>query len=527
MSPVGRFFFVQTPLESPVNYSDFKSYADQGTLVPVYRELSADTLTPVIAFLRLRRDDGASFLFESVEGGERIGRYSFLGGDPFLTLSAVGETTSVRRGDGEEENLSGDFFEILQETIEAYVTVPVAGLPPLTGGAVGYLSYDTIRYIEEIPDSHERETELPDAQLHFHDTLVAFDHAKHRLFLIANAHVNSSQSEEERETAWKDAQRRLDELESSLSRPVAGEDVFHPLDELPESSIEEGMESNCTREAFEAAVATAREHIFAGDIFQVVLSQRFQKPVEVDPFEIYRCLRALNPSPYLFYLEWDGTALLGSSPEIMVRCEDGRALVRPIAGTRRRGGDEAEDLALERELLADEKELAEHRMLVDLGRNDVGRVAEFGSVRVSKLEEVERYSHVMHIVSEVEGEVREGLRPVDAFRAGFPAGTVSGAPKIRAMEIIDELEPTRRGTYAGAVGYLDFAGNLDTCIAIRTLQIHKGIATVQAGAGIVADSVAESEYFETIHKASALYDAIRRAELRSGAFEGSGTEEPA
>ncbi|MEC9353518.1 MAG: anthranilate synthase component I [Planctomycetota bacterium] len=507
-----------------MQYRDFESYADKGTMVPVYRELSADTLTPVIAFLRLRRDDSASFLFESVEGGERIGRYSFLGGDPFLTLSAVGETTTLRRADGQEDSLPGDFFEILQDTIDTCVTVPVPGLPPLTGGAVGYLSYDTIRYIEEIPDTHARETELPDAQLHFHDTLVAFDHAKHRIFLIANAHVKPGQSGQERDAAWQDAQRRLDELEGSLSRPVPGEDIFHPLGELPESSIAEGMESNCTKESFEAAVHKAREHIFAGDIFQVVLSQRFQKPVGVDPFEIYRCLRALNPSPYLFYLEWNDTALLGSSPEIMVRCEEGRALVRPIAGTRRRGKDEAEDLALEEELLADEKELAEHRMLVDLGRNDVGRVAEFGSVRVSKLEEVERYSHVMHIVSEVEGEVREGLRPVDAFRAGFPAGTVSGAPKIRAMEIIDELEPTRRGTYAGAVGYLDFAGNLDTCIAIRTLQIHKGVATVQAGAGIVADSVAENEYFETIHKASALYDAIRRAELRSAGTQG---EEPA
>ena len=315
MSPVGRFFFVQTPLESPVNYSDFKSYADQGTLVPVYRELSADTLTPVIAFLRLRRDDGASFLFESVEGGERIGRYSFLGGDPFLTLSAVGETTSLRRGDGEEENLSGDFFEILQETIEAYVTVPVAGLPPLTGGAVGYLSYDTIRYIEEIPDSHERETELPDAQLHFHDTLVAFDHAKHRLFLIANAHVSPGQSEQERETAWKDAQRRLDELERSLSRPVAGEDVFHPLDELPESSIVDGMESNCTKEAFEAAVGTAREHIFAGDIFQVVLSQRFQKETELDAWALYRHLSKVSPAPFASYLGFPDAAVISSSPE--------------------------------------------------------------------------------------------------------------------------------------------------------------------------------------------------------------------
>jgi anthranilate synthase component 1 len=272
------------------------------------------------------------------------------------------------------------------------------------------------------------------------------------------------------------------------------------------------MASNFTREGFEAEVLRAKEYIAAGDAFQIVLSQRFQRQIAAEPFDVYRSLRALNPSPYLFYLEWDGTALFGSSPETMVRVQDRKAMVRPIAGTRRRGHDEAEDRALAEELLADEKELAEHRMLVDLGRNDIGRVARYGTVRVSRLEEIERYSHVMHIVSEVEGELREDLTAVDAFCAGFPAGTVSGAPKIRAMEIIDELEPTRRGTYAGAVGYVDFAGNLDTCIAIRTLLIHKGVATVQAGAGLVADSVPEREYFETIHKASAVYDALRLAE---------------
>ena len=517
MNPVGRFFFVLLLLESAVQYRDFESYADKGTMVPVYRELSADTLTPVIAFLRLRRDDSASFLFESVEGGERIGRYSFLGGDPFLTLSAVGETTTLRRAEGQEESLPGDFFEILQDTIDTCVTVPVPGLPPLTGGAVGYLSYDTIRYIEEIPDSHERETELPDAQLHFHDTLVAFDHAKHRLFLIANAHVKPGQSEQEREAAWQDAQRRLDELEASLRRPVPGEDVFHPLGELPESSIAEGMESNCTKESFEAAVEKAREHIFAGDIFQVVLSQRFQKPVEVDPFEIYRCLRALNPSPYLFYLEWNDTALLGFSPEIMVRCEEGRALVRPIAGTRRRGKDEAEDLALQEELLADEKELAEHRMLVDLGRNDVGRVCKYGSVEVTESFVVEHYSHVMHIVSQVEGNLREDKTLKDALMAGFPAGTVSGAPKIRAMQIIDELEGNSRGVYGGAVGYFGWKGDLDTCIALRTAVIENDRLHIQAGGGVVLDSDPEYEYQETMHKSQAL----KRAAEMAARFEGN------
>jgi anthranilate synthase component 1 len=493
--------------------ADFQELARQGTLVPVCRELSADTLTPVTAYLRLRRDGEPSFLFESVEGGERLGRYSFLGREPFQSLSASGPLVTLER-DGRREIREENFFAALERSLLPFRSAPVSGLPPLLGGAVGYIGYDAVRFIERLPDRHPRETALPDAELRFYDTLVAFDHAKHRIFLIANAHVGAGWTASRLESARAGAEARLDALESALSRPARGEAELHGLAPLGPASLLEGMRSSSSREEFERAVARAREHIFAGDIFQVVLSQRFQKEVDVDPFEVYRCLRALNPSPYLFFLEWKDTALLGSSPEIMVRVEDRRAMVRPIAGTRRRGKDEAEDLALERELLADEKELAEHRMLVDLGRNDIGRVARFGSVEVSRLEAIERYSHVMHIVSQVEGELRPELTAVDAFQAGFPAGTVSGAPKIRAMEIIDELEPSRRGTYAGAVGYIDFAGNLDTCIAIRTLLIHKGVATAQAGAGIVADSVPENEYFETIHKASALYDALRRAEMR-------------
>jgi len=497
-----------------VQFEEFASFARRGTLVPVCRELTADTLTPVAAFLRLRRPADPAFLFESVEGGEHIGRYSFLGRGPFLTISATGALVTIERGGGAVEAIEGDFFAVLARTLEPFRVAPVPGLPPLTGGAVGFLSYDAIRYIERIPDRHARGTELPDAQLRFYDTLVAFDHAKHRVLLIANAHVPQRMEGPLLAAAYENAIARLDELEAALARPAAGENAFHRLDALPPSSIAEGMESNTSRRDFEASVARAREHIFAGDIFQVVLSQRFQRPVDVDPFEVYRCLRALNPSPYLFYLEWTDTAILGSSPEIMVRTDGPRTIVRPIAGTRPRGRDDEEDRMLERELLADEKELAEHRMLVDLGRNDVGRVARYGTVRVSQLEVVERYSHVMHIVSEVEGELREGATALDSFRACFPAGTVSGAPKIRAMEIIDELEPTRRGTYAGAIGYVDFAGNLDTCIAIRTLEIHRGVATIQAGAGIVADSVPSNEYLETVHKASALYDALRRAEAR-------------
>ena len=494
-----------------MRYEDFQRFATDGTLVAVYRELSADTLTPVTAFLRLRHGGGPAFLFESVEGGERIGRYSFLGRDPFQAISAVDNQVTIARGDSVSVE-QGNFFEVLERELSPYRSASVPGLPPLTGGAVGYVGYDAVRWIERIPDRQPRDTELPDADLRFYDTLVAFDHAKHRVFLIANAHVKPDCGDSELERAYADAQTRLDELQDALSTPRVGEEGVRSLEPLPPGSIADGMESNFKRQEFEDAVRKAREYIFAGDIFQVVLSQRFQKRVSVDPFDVYRCLRMLNPSPYLFFLEWDDTALLGSSPEIMVRVEDGLAMVHPIAGTRRRGKNVEEDQALEKELLADAKELAEHRMLLDLGRNDIGRVARFGTVEVSRREIIERYSHVMHIVSQVEGRLRGDKTVVDAFRAGFPAGTVSGAPKIRAMEIIDELEKSRRGIYSGAVGYVDFAGNLDTCIAIRTLQIHKGVATAQAGAGIVADSVPESEYFETIDKASALYEALLRAE---------------
>jgi len=501
---------------------DFLKYTREGTVVPVFRELAADTLTPVTAFLRLRKANEPAFLLESVEGGERLGRYSFLGREPFQKLSgrfaadSHGPEVTLERG-GRLFPQEGGFFKVLERSLAPFHSVSVPGLPPLTGGTVGYVGYDAVRWVERVPDRHERENGLPDAEFQFYDTLVAFDHAKHRLYLIANVRVGEvGDGLAALERAYAGAQKRLDDLEQALERPVPREEVPQVLHPLPKASVADGMRSNFTREGFEAAVLRAKEYIAAGDAFQIVLSQRFQREVRAEPFAIYRALRALNPSPYLFYLQWEDTALLGSSPETMVQVENRKAMVRPIAGTRRRGVDDAEDRALAEELSADEKELAEHRMLVDLGRNDIGRVAKFGTVRVSRREEIERYSHVMHIVSEVEGILRHDLSPVDAFCAGFPAGTVSGAPKIRAMEIIDELEPARRGTYSGAVGYLDFAGNLDTCIAIRTLLIHKGLATLQAGAGLVADSVPEREYFETIHKASALYDAIRLAEASRG-----------
>ena len=493
---------------------EFIDYAEKGTVVPVYRELTADTLTPVTVFLRLRRKAEPAFLLESVEGGERLARYSFIGRDPYQCLAATGDEVRLEK-DGRAEIADGGFFEVLAREIGRYRSVDVPGLPPLVGGAAGYMGYDAVRYIEALPDRHARENDLPDAQFHFFNTLIAFDHAKHRLYLIANVLVgDESYPRAELEAKYERALERIEDLKLDLERPLPRHEISYPVESLERERIDEGMQSNFTRQEFEAAVVKAKEYIVAGDAFQIVLSQRFQREIRAEPFEVYRALRMLNPSPYLFYLEWADTALLGSSPETMVRVENRRAMVRPIAGTRRRGVDLKEDQELEEDLLSDEKELAEHRMLVDLGRNDIGRVAKFGSVTVSRLEEIERYSHVMHIVSQVEGEIRDDLGAVDAFCAGFPAGTVSGAPKVRAMEIIDELEPTRRSTYAGAVGYLDFAGNLDTAIAIRTLLIHKGVAAAQAGAGIVADSVPENEYHETIHKASVLYDAIRLAEGR-------------
>ena len=497
-----------------MNRKEFFEYAKRGTVVPVYRELSADTLTPVTAFLRLRRAGEPAFLLESVEGGTRVGRYSFIGRDPFQVLRATGPEV-VLESDGKTKALEGDFFSTLANVVGQFQSVDVPGLPPLTGGAIGYVSYDGVRYIEKLPDRHPRHNELPDAQFHFFDSIIGFDHARHRIYVIANVRIPAEGADrDELSKLYDSALERIAAVENDLDRRVPEDEVAKSVEALPRESIADAMESDFTQSEFEAAVDRAKEYIEAGDAFQIVLSQCFTRTVEARPFEVYRALRTLNPSPYLFYLEWADTALIGSSPETMVRVQDRRATVRPIAGTRRRGTDAAEDKALEEDLLGDEKELAEHRMLVDLGRNDVGRVAQFGTVDVSRLEEVERYSHVMHIVSQVEGELRDDLNAVDAFCAGFPAGTVSGAPKIRAMEIIDELERSRRGIYAGAVGYLDFAGNLDTCIAIRTLLIHKGIARAQAGAGIVADSVPEREYFETIHKASALYDAIRLAEGR-------------
>jgi len=476
-------------------------------VVPVSVRRSADLLTPVSAFLSLRADAAYGFLFESVEGGEKLARYSFLGRDPYRVVRATnfGASVSVdeRRTPGPEYGLptpEGTIFEVLDAYLDRYVEVEVPDLPRLRGGAVGYLGYDAVRLIEDLPDAPPDELGLPDAVWCFYDTVTAFDHVRHQLVLIADAFIGP---DTDLQAAYDDAQRRLEALEADLKRPASASP--------PVQNPDADLQSNFEQDAFEEAVRTAKDHIECGDIFQVVLSQRFETTFQGDRFNLYRALRQVNPSPYLFYVDVDDHALVGSSPEVLVRAEDGRAEVLPIAGTRPRGDTPDEDEALAQDLLDDPKERAEHLMLVDLGRNDLGRVCEYDSIEVDRYAYIERYSHVMHIVSSVQGTLAADRGPMDVLAACFPAGTVSGAPKVRAMEIIDSLEPTRRGIYAGAVGYVDFSGTLDTCIAIRTMIVTNQTAYVQAGAGIVADSDPATEYEETRNKAAALHQALEVA----------------
>ncbi len=470
--------------------------------IPVYKEILGDTETPVSAYLKARRRDPYSFLFESVVGGEKIARYSFLGVAPFMIFRSRGRRITVEdRVREETRSWEGDPIAELRALVRRYRSVHLKGLPRFTGGAVGYVSYDAIRLVEEIPDTARDDLGLDEIVFLFFDTLVAFDNVRHRILLISNVLKDGGGDLRGR---YEEAQRRIEALEEALRSPA-------------DISLRRGrgrcvVTSNVEKADYLRKVARCKEYILAGDIFQVVLSQRFETEVTVDPFDIYRMLRVVNPSPYMFFVSLDGVHLVGASPELLVRVEDGVVQVRPIAGTRRRGETEEEDQALERELLADPKDCAEHIMLVDLGRNDVGRVSRFDSVRVTEQMTVERYSHVMHIVSNVRGALRPGVDALDALFACYPAGTLSGAPKIRAMEILDELEPTRRGVYGGAVGYLDFSGNLDTCIAIRTLVVKDGVAYIQAGGGLVADSVPEEEYQETVNKSKALIRAVEMAE---------------
>ena len=468
-------------------------------LIPVYKRLSADLLTPVSAFLIMRDFGTHGFLLESVEGGENLARYSFLGKDPYRIVKAFGEAVQVEDGQGNrvDDVPEGDIFAVLQHYLDEYVEATVPGLPRLTSGAVGYLGYDNIRRIERLPDQPNDDLGLPDALWCFYDTVAAFDRVKHQLVLMTSAFFDEGTN---LKTAYFDAQARLARLEAELHTTFV-----HP-EPVDLESVE--MASNFERAAFEQAVEKAKNYIYEGDIFQVVLSQRFSMSFTGDRFNLYRALRQINPSPYLFYLDFEEVALIGSSPEVLVRAEGGRVELLPIAGTRHRGATEDEDQALAEELLADPKERAEHLMLVDLGRNDLGRVCRFNTVQVDRYAYIERYSHVMHIVSSVSGALDAARGAMDVLAACFPAGTVSGAPKVRAMEIIDELEPTKRGIYAGAVGYVDFTGNLDTCIAIRTMVVRDNEIYIQAGAGIVADSDPAREFVETENKARALKQAM-------------------
>ena len=500
---------------------EFLSLAKKHTLVPVYRTLTADLETPVSAFLRAAWPERECFLLESVEGGEQVGRYTFVGLNPYKRIVARGRDIAITEGK-RTTRIEGDIFNVLRDALGGHTPARLSGMPPFTAGAVGFFAYDTVRQIERLPESAKDELGIPDACLLFFDEVLAFDHVRKQIWLMVTADLTLDAPGE----AYDRAVQRLGKLEKRLARP---------LPKLPrvKTSGKLKVEYRTPKRDFLASVKKTKEYIAAGDVFQTVLSQRFDMEPGTDTFQVYRALRTVNPSPYMYFLRFTpeetsggrGKAsvaskrrkqptaieLAGSSPELLVRVHQGKVEYRPIAGTRPRGANEAEDQALENEMMHDEKERAEHVMLVDLGRNDVGRVSEFGSVKVDRLMYVERYSHVMHIVSTIEGRLKPELTAVDALRACFPAGTLSGAPKVRAMEIIEELEPARRGTYGGAVLYADFSGNLDSCIAIRSLLTKEGKGYVQAGAGIVADSVPEMEHRESLNKAQAVIRAIEQA----------------
>ncbi|HSQ78130.1 MAG TPA: anthranilate synthase component I [Nitrospirota bacterium] len=484
---------------------EFKQKAKKGNLIPVYREILADMETPVSAFLKI--DDGRhSFLLESMEGGEKWARYSFLGSRPSVIVKSFGRAAEViRNGKKERLPFDRDPLEVIKDLLSAYTPVPDLSLPRFFGGAVGFMGYDVVRFFEDLPDREKEGLELPDIFFMITDTLVIFDNVTHRVKVVSNAHVKGRTVE----AAYKEATAKINSLVKKLKQKKSSK---VKVQRSKKRAGGHALTSNFTQPRYEQAVLKAKEYIKAGDIFQVVPSQRFQTGINVEPYEIYRALRLINPSPYMYFLRCGDATVVGASPEVMVRLEKDRIDLRPIAGTRRRGATEEEDKALSDELLADPKERAEHIMLVDLGRNDVGRVSEPGSVKVSELMVIERYSHVMHIVSNVRGKLSEGKDSYDVIRACFPAGTVSGAPKIRAMQIIDELEPTRRGPYAGAVGYFGFSGNMDTCITIRTLVIKDNVAYIQAGGGVVADSDPAAEYQETVNKAKAMMRAVEMAE---------------
>lgn len=479
---------------------EFKKLAQKHNLIPVYREIMADFETPVSAFQKLGESDYA-FLLESAESGERFGRFSFLGNNPYLTVTCKDGEVTVKNGNCVKKFRVSNPLVAIKEILEGYSFAIMPELPPFCGGAVGYLGYDSIRYFEEIPKMGRNDLDLPDLAFIFTDTVLIFDHLKHKIKVLVNAHTDGSP-----DMVYDEAVAKIE----SIIEKIRSNSVVYK--KVAEDKKSKNVISNISEKDFIEAVEKAREYIIAGDVLQVVLSQRFSREISADSFDIYRSLRTINPSPYMYYLKFKDVELIGSSPEPLVKVQGKKVMTCPIAGTRPRGLTKEEDLLMEKDLLASEKERAEHIMLVDLGRNDIGRICKSGTVKVDELMQVERYSHVMHLVSTVSGEILEDKTPYDVLQAVFPAGTVSGAPKIRAMEIIDELEPTLRGPYAGAVGYFSFTGELDSCITIRTILVHKNVAYVQAGAGIVYDSIPEKEYQETVNKAKGMLKAVEMSE---------------
>jgi len=492
------------------DYKEFARLSRGATLVPVAKSISADLLTPVSAFLAVSDGEPDAFLLESVEGGEKIGRYTFLGVQPFLRLESRGAEIKIERG-RKVERRTGNVFDVIKELLQQHRPAPMEGLPPFTAGAVGYCAYDIVRRLENIGERAADDLDVPDCVLMFFDRVLAFDHLRHQIHIVASADV----TREAPKVAYERAVKDIAHIEKKLATG------WKPANwRKATSKAKLAVRARTPKRKFLESVRRAKEYIAAGDIFQVVLSQRWDFEPGVAPLDLYRALRTVNPSPYMYFLrfgggkDFAGMHVLGSSPEMLVRAGGRKLEYRPIAGTHPRGRDEAEDAVLEKKMLGDEKERAEHVMLVDLGRNDLGRVSDYGSVKVRGLMYVERYSHVTHLVSALEGQLRPELNAMDAFAACFPAGTLSGAPKVRAMQIIEELEPTRRGVYGGAVLYADFAGNLDSCIAIRTLLMKGKKAYLQAGAGIVADSDPQREFEETENKARAVLRAVEMARGR-------------
>lgn len=497
---------------------EFRTLARSYRVVPVWRDVLADLSTPVSAFARVV-GDGDGFLLESVEHGERWNRWSFIGRNPRATLTARGRELEVAGDLGVSIPLQDGILAALEVLLGHYRAPSVDGLPPLHGGLVGYLGYDVVREVEHLPDTPPDDCGHPDAVMSLIGELAVYDHWRQRATLIANVLVPEGADDALIDECYDTAIRRVESIAADGARPVDEPLVTPPDDSVDEASIDAavGAASTMGREAYGLAVEAAREHIFAGDVFQVVLSQRFDFELGADAFDVYRVLRQINPSPYMYFLRHGELEVVGGSPEPMVQLRDGKVISRPIAGTRRRGRSDEEDRRLGAELAEHPKEVAEHVMLVDLARNDVGRVVRYGTLNLDEMMTLERYSHVMHLTSQVSGRLAEGATPIDVLRATLPAGTVSGAPKVRAMEIIDELEPVKRGPYAGVVGYLDFSGNIDTAIGIRTMLVSAGRASVQAGAGIVADSVAAEEHAECENKARALLAAVPAARRMTAA----------